>query len=209
MTNNQQKISNRVNQRVYQSFDNSRIDQKNIETLKAARNQVMRAPLKTESLAGQADPVKNKPSIAAAAAPAAGRVSKEADKSSGENTNINSSQNPSPKQAHNKLAPLEIRAKELKGQQLSQNTADHIRKSQFSNGATKFLTGFAEEFVQKMASIERKKAAVDEEIAKAEKLWSSLAEKKKTLESRRNELIKVKDKLTVLNKEMDNVLSSN
>ena len=67
---------------------------------------------------------------------------------------------------------------------------------------------FAEEFVQKLASIEKEKAAVDEEMAKVENLWSSLAEKKKTLENRRNELIKVKDKLKELDKEMSNVLKS-
>ena len=118
-----------MNQRSYQQFD-----PKTIETLKAARNQVIQA-----------------------------------DKSRGENTNVNRVQNPNPKQAHNK---------------------------------------FAEEFVQKLATIEQKKAAVDEEMAEVEKLWSSLVEKKKTLENRRNELIKVKDRLEELDKEMNNVLRS-
>ena len=67
---------------------------------------------------------------------------------------------------------------------------------------------FAEEFVQKLASIEKEKAAVDEEMANVEKLWSSLVENKKTLENRRSELIKVKDRLKELDKEMSNVLKS-
>ncbi len=67
---------------------------------------------------------------------------------------------------------------------------------------------FAEEFVQKLASVEKEKAAIDEEMANVEKLWSSLVEKKKKLEGRRNELIKVKDKLQELDKEMSNVLKS-
>ena len=94
--------------------------------------------------------------------------------------------------------------------------ADPVRKSQFSNGASKSEdpspkqahNKFAEEFVQKLASIEQEKAAVDEEMAEVEKLWSSLVEKKKTLENRRNELIKVKDRLEELDKEMNNVLRS-
>ncbi len=94
--------------------------------------------------------------------------------------------------------------------------ADPIRKSQSSNGASKSEdpspkqahNKFAEEFVQKLAAIEQKKAAVDEEMAEVENLWSSLVEKKKTLESRRNELIKVKDKLIELDKEMNNALRS-
>ena len=53
---------------------------------------------------------------------------------------------------------------------------------------------FAEEFIQKLVSIEQEKAAVDEEMAK--------------LEARRNELIKVKDKLKELDKEMSDVLKS-
>ena len=116
-----------MNQQSYQQ-----LDPKTIETLKAARNQVIQA-----------------------------------DKSRGQNTNVN--QNPSPKQAHNK---------------------------------------FAEEFVQKLASVEKEKAAIDEEMANVEKLWSSLVEKKKKLEGRRNELIKVKDKLQELDKEISNVLKS-
>ncbi len=66
---------------------------------------------------------------------------------------------------------------------------------------------FAEAFVQKLTSIEKETAEVDEEMANVEKLWSSLVEKKKQLENRRNELTKVKDKITTLNKEMDDVLS--
>lgn len=110
------------------------LDQKTIETLKAARNQVMQA-----------------------------------DKSRVENMNLSRGQNPSPKPAHDR---------------------------------------FAEDFVQKMASIEREKATVDEEMAKTEKLLSSLVEKKKQLEARSNELAKVKDKLRELDKEMNSVLKS-
>ena len=66
---------------------------------------------------------------------------------------------------------------------------------------------FAEEFVQKLASIEQEKATVDEEMANVEKLWSSLVEKKKKLEDRSNELTKVKDKLKELDKEITDFLS--
>lgn len=94
-------------------------DPKIIETLKAARNQVVQA-----------------------------------DKSEGENTNvIDSGQNPSPKQARNK---------------------------------------FAEEFIQKLTSIEKEIAEIDEEMAK--------------LKARKNELTKVEDKLKELDKEMGDVL---
>lgn len=67
-------------------------------------------------------------------------------------------------------------------------------------------SNFAEEFIQKLASIEQETAAVDEEIAKMEKIWLNLTEKKKQLENRRTELIKVKDKLKELDKEMSSVL---
>lgn len=122
---------------------NQQFDQKTIETLKAARNQVM-----------QADPIPEQARYGAG-------------KSGGESTNVNRGQNPSPKQPHNK---------------------------------------FAEEFVQKLASIEQEKTAVDEEMAKVEKLWASLVDKKKQLEARRNELLKLQDKLKELDKEMSNAL---
>jgi len=70
------------------------------------------------------------------------------------------------------------------------------------------VAGFAEEFLQKLASIEKETSAVDEEIAKMEKIWLNLVEKKKQLENRRSELIKVKDKLKELDKEMSSVLES-
>ncbi len=117
---------------------NQQFDQKTIETLKAARNQVMQAPLKAVPLTGQAD-----------------------------------SRNESPKQAQ-----FPMRNK------------------------------FAEEFIQKLASIEQKTAAVEEEMAKVEKFWSTLVEKKKQLETRRSELTKVKDKLKELDKEMGDALKS-
>lgn len=69
-------------------------------------------------------------------------------------------------------------------------------------------SNFAEEFIQKLASLEQETTAVDEEIAKMEKIWLNLTEKKKQLENRRNELIKVKDKLKELDKEMSDVLKS-
>ena len=102
--------------------------------------------------------------------------------------------------------------------------ADPPRKSQFSNGAGKSAAAnfprvedkqestvqvhnkFAEEFVRKLSSIEQEKVAVDEEMVKVEKLWSSLVEKKKQLEDRRNELTKVEDRLKELDKEMNDVL---
>lgn len=142
------------------------LDPKTIETLKAARNQVIPKPQSDR------DPGATRLGV---------QVDNGAGKSGGEN---------------NKLAPLENRNKELKGQQLSKHIAD------------KFLTGFAEEFIQKLASIEQKTAAVDKEMAKVEKFWASLVEKKKQLEARRNELIKVKDKLKELDKEMSDVLKS-
>jgi len=151
----------------------SGVDLKTIEMLKVARNQVM-----------QATPIKKS------------EFSNGAGKSMNENTNINREQNSNPKQAHNKLAPLEINNKVPKEQQLSKNIAD------------KFLTGFAEEFIQKLTSIEQEKAAVDEEMSKVENLWSSLIEKKKQLKVRIDELTNVKDKLQELDKEMNKVLKS-
>ena len=121
---------------------NPQFDLKVIETLKAARNQVIQA---------DKGPLRSRESEASGSAA----------------KSMAGGQNPIPRQAHNK---------------------------------------FAEEFVQKLASVEQEKAAVDEEMAKVEKLWSGLVEKKKTLENRRNELIKVKDKLKELDKEMSNVL---
>lgn len=108
------------------------INQKTIETLKAARNQVMQADKTGSSVDSMAE-----------------------------------GHNPYPKQSHNK---------------------------------------FAEEFIQKLDSIEQEKMAVDEEIVGVEKLWSGLVEKKKLLENRRSELIKVKDRLKELDKEMSTVL---
>ena len=155
------------------------LDPKTIEALKAARNQVTQANPAPES-------------------PAATRYG--AGKSGNEDKNAARGQSLNPIQtqfaARNKFAPLETHNKEPQGQQLSKNIA------------VKSLTGFAEEFVQKLTSIEKETAEVDEEIAKAEKLWASLAEKKKQLEARRNELTKVKDKLKELNKEMSDVLKS-
>jgi len=143
-----------MNQQGYQKFD-----PKAIETLKAARNQVIHA-----------------------------------DKGGSAIKSMTEGQNPIPRLVHDKFAPLETHNKELNGKQSPSNTKD------------KFLTGFAEEFVQKLTSIEKEKAAVDEEMANVEKLWSSLVEKKKTLENRRNELIKIKDRLKELDKEMSSVL---
>ncbi len=156
------------------------LDPKAIEALKAARDQVMQA-----------------------------------DKGRNEDENVHRGQDSNPKEApnqtsvaasvgtgqaqfgaRNEFAPLETHNKELNGQQLSKNIAD------------KFLTGFAEEFVQKLASIKQEEAAVDEEMTKVEKLWSSLVERKKQLEARRDELTKVRDKLKELDKEMSDVLKS-
>lgn len=66
---------------------------------------------------------------------------------------------------------------------------------------------FTEEFVQKITAMEQETAEVDKEIAKMEKIWLNLTEKKNQLEARRNELIKVRDKIITLNKEMGDVLS--
>ena len=112
----------------------SQPDQKNIETLKAARNQIMQA-----------------------------------DRSKDVGKDTIGIQNSIPRQAHNT---------------------------------------FAEEFVQKLTSIEKETATVDEEMAKIEKLWSSLVEKKKQLEARKNELTRVKDKLKELDREMSDALKA-
>ena len=132
-----------MNQPVHQQFDT-----KAIETLKAARNQVV-----------QADPA---PEQARYGAGKSGNKDKNAAREEG--------LNPTPVQ-------FAVRDK------------------------------FAEEFIQKLASLEQETTAVDEEIAKLEKIWLNLAEKKKQLENRRNELIKVKDKLKELDKEISGVLS--
>jgi len=75
-------------------------------------------------------------------------------------------------------------------------------------GLDKQEEGLAERFTQKLILIEKEKKLVDQEMAKIEKVWSSLVEKKKQLEKRREGLVKVKDKLTSLNKEMDAVLNN-
>ncbi len=74
---------------------------------------------------------------------------------------------------------------------------------------------FAEAFAEKITSVEQEKIkieqeqlVVDQELARVENLQSGLTEKKKQLENRRNELIKVKDKLTALDKEMSDALKS-
>jgi len=66
----------------------------------------------------------------------------------------------------------------------------------------------AERFAQKLILVEKEKRSVDQEMAKIERIWSSLVEKKKQLEKRREGLVKVKDKLASLNKEMDDVLNN-
>jgi hypothetical protein len=67
---------------------------------------------------------------------------------------------------------------------------------------------FVKEFVEKLTSLDQEKAAVEEEMAKVEKLLSNLVEKKRQLENRRIGLIKVKDKLRELDKEMSDALKS-
>ena len=74
---------------------------------------------------------------------------------------------------------------------------------------------FAEAFVKKITSVEQEKVAiekeqlvVEQELSRVEKLHTDLIEKKKQLETRRNELIKIKDKLTALDKEMSDALKS-
>lgn len=170
-----------MNKRAYQQFDPLRtraraenaslkdrgaaasngVDQKTIETLKAARDQVMQA-----------------------------------EKIVGKNMDLEGGENPGPRQMYDKPDQLEIQNVQPKEQKLSKDIADN------------FLTEFAEEFVQKLAAIEREKAAVDEEMTKVENLWSSLTEKKKILEQRKNELIRLKDRLKELDKEMNNALKS-
>ena len=174
------------------------LDQKTIEMLKAARNQVVRAD---KSRVFSRDIVSSgKDEAAAAVTLQQDREVFEKARDKSRRENKYKEQNPAPTPVSsiksNKPAPLETHNKELNGHQPSKNITD------------KFLTGFAEEFVQKLASIEREKAAVDEEMANMEKLWSSLTEKKKRLETRRNELIKVKDKLKELDKEMSDTLKA-
>ena len=136
-----------MNQPVYQQ-----LDQKTIETLKAARNHVVHAG-KSRS--------ENEQEVAVAPAVAVAQKS-------------------------------------------SKGTVEIL-----ATGQTQFAARdkFAEEFVRKLSVVEQETAAIDEEMAKMEKIWLNLTEKKKQLENRRNELIKVKDKITTLNKEMDDVLS--
>ena len=74
---------------------------------------------------------------------------------------------------------------------------------------------FAEAFIKKITSIEQKKAeiekeqlVVEQELSRVEKIHTDLLEKKKQLENRRNEFIKVNDKLKELDKEMSDALKS-
>lgn len=72
---------------------------------------------------------------------------------------------------------------------------------------------FAEAFVRKITAVEQEKAkieqeqlVVEQELARVLKLQSGLTEKKQQLEQRRNGLIHVKDKLSALDKEINEML---
>jgi len=167
-----------VNQPIYQQLDS-----KTIEALKAARNQVTPAD------------------------PAPEQVRYGAGKSGHEDKNANPVRDKTPEAFAQPLAGISNGVN--RGQNLNPTQVQFGARNKFAPLAPLrdlSLTGFAEEFVQKLVSIEREKAAVDEEMAKVEKLWSGLVEKKKQLEARRNELTKVKDKLNELDKEMNDVL---
>ncbi len=98
-------------------------------------------------------------------------------------------------QPYQQLDPKAIEAlKAARNQVISKPPSDRDPAHQSKHALGQSPNKFAEEFVQKLASIEQETAGVDEEMAK--------------LEARRNELIKVKDKLKELDKEMSNVLKS-
>lgn len=72
---------------------------------------------------------------------------------------------------------------------------------------------FAEAFVQKITSVEQATAeieqeqiALDQELSRVEQLRSDLIAKKKQLENRSHELIIIKDKLAILDKELTEAL---
>ncbi|MBU4466596.1 hypothetical protein KKF47_00845 [Patescibacteria group bacterium] len=74
---------------------------------------------------------------------------------------------------------------------------------------------FAEAFIKKITSveqerdkIEKEQLVVEQELSRVEKIHTDLFEKKKQLENRRNEFIKVNDKLKELDKEMSDALKS-
>ena len=74
---------------------------------------------------------------------------------------------------------------------------------------------FAEAFIKKITSveqerdkIEKEQLVVEQELSRVEKIHTDLLEKKKQLENRRNEFIKVNDKLKELDKEMSDALKS-
>src|SRR3989338_5160940 len=95
----------------------------------------------------------------------------------------------------------------------SHQTTNEVTQELTSKSEKKFdsavLSGdFAQTFVQKLASLERKKEAVEQEIAKIEKIYLSINEKKKQLEQRREEIIKTDEKLKALNKEIDTILQN-
>ena len=95
----------------------------------------------------------------------------------------------------------------------SHQTTNEVTQELTSKSEKKFdsavLSGdFAQTFVQKLASLERKKEAVEQEIAKIEKIYLSINEKKKQLEQRREEIIKTDEKLKALNKEIDIILKN-
>lgn len=128
-------------------------------------------------------------------------------------------------QVHQQFDPQTIEALKVARNQVVQ--AGPVKKSGFSNEVSKSMeentnitnrgqglppkqpahNKFAEEFVQKLTAVEQETAAIDEEIAKMEKIWLNLTEKKKQLESRRDEFVKVKDKLKELDEAMSAVLS--
>ncbi|GEM_PF-2368196 len=149
----------------YQQFD-----PKTIETLKAARNQVMKAESSEHSRGADLAP-------------------EQVPASRGSSTDVGTRY----------------------GAGKGRNTDGDVNRGRDSNPRqAQFVARnkFAEEFVQKLAFIEQETAAVDEEMAKVEKLWSSLVEKKQQLEARRSGFVKVKDKLKELDKEMSDVLKS-
>lgn len=83
-----------------------------------------------------------------------------------------------------------------------------IRKSEKKFDSTLLSGNFAQTFVQKFTSLERKKEAVEQEMAKIEKIYLSINEKKKQLGQRREEIIKMDEKLKALNKEIDTILQN-
>jgi uncharacterized protein (DUF3084 family) len=66
---------------------------------------------------------------------------------------------------------------------------------------------FAESLVKKLISAEQALGSIEEELSGAERILLNIVEKKKQLEDKKGELIKVKDKIISLDKEVGDILN--